>query len=353
MTTLSDPLGPAKSARLEKWYRAGVGADAKLLPPVQACINPTHGCNLECIGCEYEVKQPVIMGKKHAGELVQWLVEWGVKNVTFGIVGEATQYDGLADALVIAAGLKVDTTLITNGVLLTEEIRDAVVSACSTVWFKIPAASPMVYKETTHRSLYGRVIANVRELMKAKMGMGMKVGWRYDISVMNMGEAVEACRVAKGEGFDWFHARMVPNGCTGNRGSAEELTQGIGVDTLQEIEAKCGEMEGVRFGVRVETERKKAGFHQCYAALLAIHLGAEGNIYFCRDRYGDQSTVVGRHTTLAAIKKAWGGEKYMELLRDDTPHWCDSDCDLKEYHQMARVLAWEERDPMREWQILH
>jgi len=350
-------MGAGKGIRFDPWYRAQ--KEGRLLPPVQACVNPVHGCNLSCLCCEFapdegELKEEMTMMERgHMARLVDFLVDWGVKSVVFGTVGEATLHRELPAAIERAAVGGLDVAVITNGVYVQPELAHAIGACCSTLWVKIPAATPEVYELVTRKRHISKVREMVGVLGEHGRGKGLKVGWLFEMVTLNMDEVVEACKLAKEKRFDMFLARPLPSGSYGKRMDAEGFTQGITDEFVAEMRVLCAAVGNGKFGVRVEGRGGGLGYHQCYAAPLTIHLGADGNVFFCHDRYGEPEMFLGRHwPDPRQILEMWGGEKHQDLLRGDTPYWCRATCSLGEYHEIAHALAWEGDDPLRRWQII-
>jgi MoaA/NifB/PqqE/SkfB family radical SAM enzyme len=356
MPNLFDPTGQAKGLRLEPWYRAV--KDGKLLPPVQAVINPVHGCNLACLCCELATderdKKSVHMEEGHLIKLVDMLVKWGVKSITFGSVGEPTLHKELANAIIIARMGGMDVSVITNGIYMPEGLADAIAGMCSTIWFKIPAVEEETYEMVTRRRFLTRAINNTDKIADRVHGNGLIMGWLYEMTTLNFDETVKACKTAGNGRFDCFYARPLGAGAYGNRGDAEEMTNGIGEVEIGKIAEECRKEESASFRIRIDRPIPKGGFHQCYAAPLVIHLGADGNVYFCHDQYGNPDNVIGIHYPEPdeVPTEVWGGEDHIHLLSTDTPYWCEAACSLREYHRMARALVWEDPDPLRQWQII-
>jgi MoaA/NifB/PqqE/SkfB family radical SAM enzyme len=288
-------------------------------------------------------------------KLIEFLSGWGVKAVTFGTVGEPTLHAELADTLVLARVRGMDVCLITNGAFMPDDLADSIAGSCSTVWFKIPAATSLTYESVTRRRYWRKVIHRLNVLQERPAAYDMKIGWLFEMTTLNFDEVEEACSIAKAKGFSLFHARPLSAGTYGKRRDAEEMTGGVVEGVLESVREACGKMETNTFSTRIDGIIPHGGFHQCYAAPIVVHLGADGHIYHCADRYGDTECSIGEHYPQPdkGIKEAWGGEKHMNLLFSDTPYWCTADCSLREYHRMARALVWEKSDPLRQWQIIH
>ena len=358
MRRLFDPFGVSKGLRLEEWYRAQ--KEGKLLPPVQACVNPVHGCNLSCLCCEFTTEEgeaalPLVkMPEGHLVKVVDMLADWGVKSVTFGTVGEPTLHRELATAIIAAGAGGMDVSVITNGVYMPDDVADSIASICSSVWVKIPAADAATYQAVTRRRFMGKVMKTPSQLAEHSRGRGLRVGWLFEMNSLNFEEVVDACWRAKDNGYDAFYARPVAMGMAVNRQEAVSLTAGIEADVVTELATRCEKHVTGAFTVAVVGKLPQRGFHQCYAAPLTIHIGADGNVYFCHDRYGDPEQIIGVHYPDPNIipGEIWGGEAHQQLLHTDTPYWCEVDCSLRPYHLQARALVWETADPLRQWQII-
>jgi cyclic pyranopterin phosphate synthase len=167
--------------RVAQWLAAKDDWDkAKDVFPLYVEISPVGYCNHECTFCgvDYMLARPdkpqiaidVMKG------MLSNMAENGVKSVMFAGAGEPLLYKPLADAIVHADGVGIDTAITTNGVLLHEAFARRALAAPRLRWIKVSinGGTRDVYAKI-HRAKpedFDKVLRNLAAAVKIRRELG-------------------------------------------------------------------------------------------------------------------------------------------------------------------------------------
>jgi MoaA/NifB/PqqE/SkfB family radical SAM enzyme len=345
-----DRFNPWKGLLYADWYKGIV--NGKLLPPVEASIDPIHQCPLACEHCNsgrYLGKgTSQRMPDDHLVNLIGFLGEWGVKAVRFSGGGEPTLHSFLPTALELVMVNDIAAAVETNGVVFGEELVEAMANHCSWVSVSVDAATRPTFAKIKGADVLNRVLANIEILVKKSRGKRPGYYWDlcfgYLISTSNAGEVYEACRIAKDLGCTSFHARPIDYRHQGIANPDPSLGA-LDTDSILAKFAQCHELEDE--GFRVFTEMHKFNsdlnprreFQQCWGAPLSIQLCADGVAYFCTDQRLHLDYALGEHyPDPKKIKRFWGKKRHLDMLFGDTPHFCKNRCTVTAYSEQCEKL---------------
>lgn len=302
----------------------------KLLPPVEASIDPTYVCNIDCVWCNSrrilhnDEKLGHKMSREHLLNLCTFLADWGVRGFCFAGGGDPTLHPDLWDALRLVKDKGRESSVITNGIAIqTPEQRETAVTCTRWIGVSLDAGTRDTYatlKKTSARK-FDQIIENLRAMLDIvkRTGARCEIAIKYLIHPTNQYEIIDACRLARDLGVHHFHARP----------AASENIEGLGevlhfdMHAVNAQLAECMSMQTRAFkvfGVRhkfTETMNMKHGFSRCWAAPLTIQCGADGLVYNCVDWRGDARFVLGSHyPDPRQILEFWGGEKHLRLMKE-------------------------------------
>jgi MoaA/NifB/PqqE/SkfB family radical SAM enzyme len=137
-------------------------------------IEPTVACNLDCITCfRHSWDQP--LGRMDDETFESIFAGLGALDPTpsvyFGGIGEPLFHDKTVEWIAKIKKLGVKVELITNGILLTEEIIHKLVDAgLDMLWVSIDGATPQTYADVRIAAQLPKIIANLRRLAKMRKG---------------------------------------------------------------------------------------------------------------------------------------------------------------------------------------
>jgi cyclic pyranopterin phosphate synthase len=153
---------------------------AKNVFPIYVEISPVGYCNHACTFCgvDYMLDRPdkPQLAPDVMRALLGNMAEHGVLSVMFAGAGEPLLYKPLADAIVHADAVGVDTSITTNGVLLTEAFARKALVAKRLRWIKVSinGGTPEVYA-SIHRTKaadFDKVLRNLEAAVKIRRELG-------------------------------------------------------------------------------------------------------------------------------------------------------------------------------------
>lgn len=302
----------------------------QLLPPVEASIDPTYVCNIDCVWCNSwrilhkDDKVGHKMSREHLLGLCAFLADWGVRGFCFAGGGDPSLHPALWDALRLVKEKGKESSVITNGIAFqTAERRQIAVECTRWIGISLDAGCRETYarlKKTTARK-FDQIVENVQAMMDLKRSTPNRceIAIKFLIHPTNQHEILRACELARDLGVHHFHARP----------AASENIEGLGevlhfdMNHINEQLAECMKMQSRDFkvfGVRhkfTETMNLKHGFSRCWAAPLTIQCGADGYVYNCVDWRGDPRFVLGMHyPDPRQILDFWGSPRHIQFMKD-------------------------------------
>ncbi len=303
--------------------------EGRLLPPIEAAIDPTYSCNVDCVWCNSRrvLRQPGVAGQglqaDHLVRLVSFLADWGVRGFCFAGGGEPTLHPALWDALQIARQRGRENAILTNGICLDEDRkREIAVTTCRWIGVSLDAGTPERYAQVknTDPDNFRRVLENVAAMvdLARQHGSHCEIAIKYLIHPSNADQILQACTLARDLGVAHFHARP----------AASENIEGLGgrlqfpMECIDEQLERCLELQTPTFktfGVRhkfTRTFNLEHGFSRCWSAPLAIQCGADGRVYHCIDWRGNKDFVLGTHwPDPERILEFWGSPGHLQRMR--------------------------------------
>ena len=337
------------------WYK-GI-AEGKIFPPIEASIDPIHACNLDCKHCNavrYRRENPQKMTDEHLFNLIDFLSEWGVKANCFGGGGEPTMHPGLSSALLYSKAKGMESSLSTNGTIMSDKLADAIIETCRWIGISVDAASGGTYEELKGTNLFGKVLDNIKKLVKLnEKDKSCDINYKFLISPINQHEIYEACSIARDLGVRDFQARPMDY----NHQGMGELRGVFGEFDMTSIRTQleaCHSFSNPDFHVYTPVHKFDEDFHgtskrfsHCYASGLIIQLCADGNVYYCIDQRHNEDLVLGTHYPEPInILRFWGKARHLNLIQGDTSSKCKTRCTLGPYCEQCERLFINKDDPM-------
>lgn len=116
----------------------------EITAPVHIRIKPTNACNHNCSYCSYQNSYGQLgkdmqvqdkIPREKMDEIISDCAEMGVKAITFSGGGEPLLYKGITDVLQDCNDRGISTAILTNGVLLKDDMLKVAMDTCS--WIRI------------------------------------------------------------------------------------------------------------------------------------------------------------------------------------------------------------------------
>ena len=305
--------------------------------PIQARIDPTLRCPLDCNWCNsarYRDGSKDELSLEHTTSTLAFLHEWGVQAVVWAGGGEPTAHPEFKEMLRYNALMHMDAAILSNGVC-SEDVAAEIGQLCRWAGISVDAGSPDTYAATKGADAFYQVLDNIR--IMAKQGKGCDVAYKFLISPDNHQDIYEACKRAKAAGASSFVARPMDTNHQGMTGEHDGFEKSS-IRGINKALRQCYGLESDTFRVYTVLHKFNADltsthkFSQCYGAPLRVHIAPDGNVYFCDDQFYQEKYILGRHFPRPQqILEFWGGEHHKRLLFGNTPQKCNTRCCVSDH----------------------
>ena len=339
-TEWTNKYNPFNSDKVLLW-RENMEAIVKgeFLPPVTVDTDPTNLCNYDCVWCNskgFRRKSPSTIPEEHLIRLADFYKEWGVHSTCIAGGGEPLVNPGLVALIRRLEENGVQSGLITNGSLMTDEHIDAVAECSRWCGFSMDAGTSEVYmklKNVSDEKMFYRILRSIEYLAEKRDMLGKKskldIAYKFLIHPDNALTIYEAARIARDIGVNDFHMRPVGwDNIEATKGK-QPLDFGRVKEDAEEQIARAQELETDSFHVYGVTHKfgqkweRKIEFEKCLATPLLATFGADGKCHLCFDMRGREDLILCSHyPDPYEIKRVWGSENHKKLIESIDPKTC-------------------------------
>lgn len=319
--------------------------------PVLITVDPTNVCNFDCVWCNAEFirnHRKGSLSRKALVGLADFLPRWGsacervepgVKAVCVAGGGEPLLNPHTAEFVDRLRHNGIEVGLVTNGTRIDGHI-DAL-SQCTWVGVSVDAATPETFDAlklcAPEKRTFQKVIENIETLAtyskRHNTMLGSKhpaygVSYKYLLHKQNIGEILQATRLAKEIGCKNIHFR--PASTTWDKiGTESEIVfDADDIRIFQEQIAQAIELTDDNFGVYGVTHKFNSQFERsnnfglCYAIFMTAVImppTPEGSpdgfvMGLCCDRRGDSHLeLLSNCTDANEIDRVWGGKEHWRI----------------------------------------
>ncbi|HMM35601.1 MAG TPA: SPASM domain-containing protein [Thermoanaerobaculia bacterium] len=172
-------------------------------------VEPTNACNLTCSTCVRNVwsAESGFMTEETFDALLRGLAALPRPPVLFfGGFGEPLAHPRILPMLEEARSAGAEVELITNGILLGDEVRRALVSlGLRRLWVSIDGATPAAYRDVRIGDALPEILANLaafRALREASPGRSTRLGLVFVAMRRNVGQVPDVVKLGRAAGMD-------------------------------------------------------------------------------------------------------------------------------------------------------
>ncbi len=329
-----------------------IAEKGSLLPPIEARIDVTLRCNLNCAWCNSAAyrKYGDELGVDFLYKLVDFLATWGVKSICWAGGGEPTQHLYFGDILEYAAKKGLSSGVLSNGTSLIHSVHERIGKYARWVGISVDAGNAETYEKLKGADLFEKVLEHLSLMVAASTNCN--VGYKFLIAPSNQHEIFQACRRAKDIGAHDFIVRPMDTmhqGMKSHTVSVDEFNQEAVFAQFEQ----CHEIATNDFHVYTVMHKFNSDFShskpfsQCYGAPLKVHIAPNADVYFCDDQFYRPEYCLGSCAKDPYhIMNLWGKERHKRLLYGDTPKNCKTRCCVGDYNIQCEKLFVDNSDPM-------
>lgn len=329
----------------------------EFLPPVTVDTDPTNLCNYDCLWCnakDFREKKPMRLSPEHLLKLADFYKDWGVHSTCVAGGGEPLINKGFTAFIKRLYANHIESGIITNGSLMSDEHIDIIASCSRWCGFSIDAGDSKTYiklKGINDENMFLKVLKNIEKLAKArnKRKTGLSIAYKYLLHPDNCLEIYKAVDMARSLGVNDFHMRPVGWDnlyATKNRGkldfSAVLNEAKAQIAAAQELETEDFHVYGVthKFG---ENWERKINFKKCLATPLLATFGADGMCHLCFDMRGRDDLVLCSHyPDPYEIQRVWGSAQHKKIIENIDIQGCPR-CTFGAYNEIIEQVIIEDK----------
>ncbi len=305
--------------------------------PVQVHLVPANACNQKCSFCAYRMEgsssnqkfiESNIIPTPKLLEIIDSLHSMGVKAVQFTGGGEPLIHPGIKEAIRKTKEYGMEIALVTNGVLLDDELID-LLKDVSWVRISMDAAISETYQRTRKKNDFDLVINNIKKLAKVKTSTILGIG--FVVNKDNWQEIYIAAKLFKELGVDNIRlsAIFTPDGISYFDEFLAEA-KWLAKETKEVLETDKFTVFNL-FNDRVaDLFTVKQDYDSCYLKDLVPYIGADLNVYTCCILAYNNMGLIGSIKTLT-FEELWQftGKKIFYENHNPKKH-CQLPCMFRE-----------------------
>ena len=321
--------------------------------PVHMVVGLTDYCNHHCIFCnsEFVTADNSRIDRIDSKVLLRFLgeaKEVGLKAVTICGSGEPLIYPDVEKVLYKIHDLGLDIGIFSNGAMMGENVRKAVIDTCTFIRFSVNASNTYEH-EIVHRvnNQFDTVLDNVSKLVEMKKLSGKElptIGTQYVFYEENYKSMVDAAKLWKNIGVDYFEIKPLIEG----EGSAVyksvfpakdkeavlrcmKEAQGYATEKY-DVYAKYAQYENT-----MTTDDRP--YKKCYGHALDPNLWSDGNLFLCSNQEHDGDIIGNIYES--SFLEIWNGEKRKNRISSIDVNKCPRGCRCDNINR----LIWDYLNP--------
>lgn len=324
----------------------------KLIYPIYMEISPSGACNHRCTYCalDFMEYQKRYLDTALLKERLSEMGRLGLKSVMYAGEGEPFLHKDMSDIILHTKQSGIDVALTTNGVLMKEDVSEAILS--STEWIKVSinGATRETYAKI-HQSReadFDAVIKNMAYAAKyrEKAGATCALGMQLLLIPENSHEVLMLAELARDIGMDY----LVIKPYSQHPLSKTEKYKDIKYDEYASLAEDLKKYNTERFSAIFRSnamkkwDRSERDYQCCMALPFWSYMDAGGDIWGCSLYLGDERFHYG-NIYKNTFQEIWEGEKRKKSLE-----WVEKSLDVSQCRVNCRMdevnrYLWELKEP--------
>ena len=306
-----------------RWYSANNSwSSLKYLFPIYIEISPIGACNHRCNFCsvDYIGYKSIKLDENILVKNIKDMALNGIKSIMFAGEGEPTLYKPLTRVLDVCSKIKIDTSLTTNFVNVSECEIENYVKNCKWIKVSINGGNEEIYSKihNTKKSDFERVLKNIqkakdiKELNRYSCTIGAQLLLLPDnkSSVINLAKRLSEIEI------DYLVIKPYTQSLYGKSRLYDKLTY----ENMYNLENELNKYETEKFSVifRINTMKKLSykakKYKKCYSTPnFWAYVMADGSVYTCSAFLGNEKFMIGNINN-NLFSEIWQDEKRRENL---------------------------------------
>lgn len=312
----------------------------EMIYPSFVDFHSTNVCNQHCVGCAYDgmLETQYMPEAKHV-EIVNELLDVGVRAFDFAGGGEPTLLPYLGELMGHIAEKGANFALITNGVKMAEDVKDALLRHGTYLRVSLEASNAETYASYKKVNIrhWSQAIGNIREMVSRRNAMGSKlevsVKFLVGKSINGYQHHVDLLNLSRDMGVDLISVKAL-------RHEPEELPEierDIEERTLESAIRFFGKGLNVRYKIR---PTPLAEVPQCWLTPVHTVVDWDGSVYICCYYYYRHDAMKIGNLNDSSFKDLWFTEHHKKLIAGIKREECQAvDCKFYGHHKAVDEAA--------------
>ncbi len=320
--------------------------------PIYMELSPAGACNHRCTFCglDFMNYQPRFLDWPILRERLTELGELGLKSIMHGGEGEPLLHKNFCELVAHGKQCGIDQAITTNGVLLTPERAEKLLTDCEWIKVSLNAGTAETYA-AVHRTKsedFSKVIGNLQAAVKMRREKGWKctLGAQMLLLPENRSEAATLGRIARDTGLDYLVIKPYSQHPQSHTDKYKDIDYSQDLALAEELQKLSTPEFSLIFRARTMQKWNEGGhpYRRCLALPFWSYIDAGGNVWGCSVYLGDERFNYGNihEQTFATI---WTGERRRRSLE-----WVAQELDVCNCRVNCRMdeinrYLWELKNP--------
>ena len=325
--------------RLQQWKQTGDTT------PVQIGLDVTNVCNHRCPMCNgAEVSDHNTIPLLDVKRIVSEAAALGVKAVTLSGGGDPTCHPDIAEILYFIHEHGLEAAMFTNGQLMPEAIRKAIVDCCTWVRVSLDADGPALFQEThgMNGGAFQKVLDNTKALveLRAERKTDATIGTSFLIGAHTIDGIVGAAKIASELGVDYI--RLRPFFTWGGdvpfqREDQERVIAAL--ETAQQNERDDFKVSYPEMRTTwVGSDEPPVRYTHCHVHRFVTAVTADMKVYLCCHTKDAEKYVLGDLRT-QSFAEIWNSQTRREVYTNIDFKDCAYPCMLSAHNELLHAVA--------------
>lgn len=323
--------------------------------PIFVELSPTDICNQKCHFCytEYMGHKKLEIPGVLLVKIFSDLGKAGVKSVMIQGTGEPLLHKSLADAILAGKQAGLDMALCTNGVLLSRDILEKILSALS--WLRVSAieCNAELYAKSHGCSAahFKQVINNLKAAVEIRNrdGLDTVIATHFIPFPYNAEYAVETAKMCKEIGVDYLLVKCANQSVHNPTHRWEKDTYIKYRKSFEEV----AKLQNEQFLVSVrwdqfESQKDygpfKKSYKSCYGMEFETMIDSDSRVYPCLNFWRNQRFCLGDLNEMS-FQEIWKSEQRRRVLDDIYQKFDLNQCYFECKHHHINTTLWELANP--------
>jgi radical SAM protein with 4Fe4S-binding SPASM domain len=296
--------------------------EEKPVYPISMEISPSGACNHRCLFCavDYLDYQPRFLDAAVLTARLTELAGLGLKSVMYAGEGEPLLHREIAGIVAHTRAVGIEAALVTNAVLLREEVARALLPHLTWVKVSCNAGTAATYA-AVHRTRaedFERVMANLAAAVRIRReeGLSCTIGIQILLLPENAAEVATLAHRAREIGLDYLVVKPYSHFDR----SRTTRYRTIRYEEYRGLAAEVGACATPEFDVvfREETMRlwdaAERTYDRCVALPFYSYIDAGGTVWGCKEYLGDERFAFG-NINEQTFREIWDGPRRAAVMR--------------------------------------